>query len=261
MNTLSKSFPLAVIASLVTACAGTAHVAANASAPRVCEGRTLETDRDVQAFAGCGAVRGDLKISGAVTTLAPLASVQSVSGALEVESALELDSLDGLEQLRSVSDLVLAGNAELDDIGALGSLEAVRSITLAKNPELRDLRGLESVRELERLTIEKNGIFTLRGLSNLEKVGVLRLENNRLLNDARSLSGVLDADEVVNNSRLAGYSGILPNLRRQPDHATVTGNTLCALETAHLSSTPSTRTPTSFSGIANERAERLQARF
>ena len=262
MNPLSKSFPLAVIASLASACAGTAHVATNAATARTCEGRTLVTDGDVRTMADCTTVRGDLRITGAVTTLEPLASVHSVSGVLAVESTLELESLDGLEQLRAVSDLVVASNAELDDIGALGSLGAVRTVTLTRNPDLRNLQGLESVRELERLTIEKNGIFTLRGLSNLQKVGVLSIENNRRLNDARSLSGVLEADEVVlvNNSRLAGYSGILPNLRRRPNHATVRGNTLCAVETAHLTAWASARSP-SFSAIQIDRAERLQARF
>jgi hypothetical protein len=214
-------------------------------------------------MAGCKAVRGDLRITGAVTSLGPLASLRAVSGTLVVESTPELDSLDGLEQVHAVSDLVLNHNAELDDIGALGSLKAVRSVTLKGNPELGSLRGLEGIEALERLTIEQNGIFTLRGLGNLQKVGVFILEKNRRLVDARALSGVQSAGEVVlvDNSRLAGYSGVLPNLRHRPSFADVRGNRLCALETAHLTATPNASSPSRFSGIDTDRAERRHAQF
>ena len=214
-------------------------------------------------MAACKAVRGDLRITGVVTTLEPLAALRSVSGTLAVESAPELDSLDGLERLHAVSDLVLSQNAELDDIGALGSLKAVRTVTVKSNPELENLRGLEGVHALERLTIERNGIFTLKGLGNLQRVDVFVLEKNRRLVDARALSGVLEAGEVVlvDNSRLAGYSGVLPNLRRRPSFAEVRGNPLSALETAHLTATPNASSPSRFSGTNTERTQPRLVQF
>jgi hypothetical protein len=258
MNTISQVISIASVASFAVACAGRAPSPTNAArlASRDCAGQTLTTDAEVQTMAGCTRVEGPLTITGSVTTLQPLASIESVYGTLAVESTAHLGSLDGLEQVREVSRLVLTDNAQLDDIAALGSLSTVRSITLKGNPELETLRGLESVRTLDKLTIVGNGLYNVRGLGNVTALAELVVAKNRRLIDLHALASVRDAERIVlvDNRRLSGFGGILPHLRHAPAFAQVTGNPLSVAETAHLTTFTSSRSRSGFAAINGDRA-------
>jgi hypothetical protein len=204
--------------------------------PQDCVGRTVGSDAQLRTFAGCTRVLGDLTVTGAVTTLAPLDTVSSVWGTLSIDSTERLRTLDGLKKLRAASDLVLNDNPQLEDISALHGLRAVSSVTIVDNPALEALNGLEGLRSLERLTIAGNGVYTLHGLGNVYFVGELVVSDNPRLYDPRGLAGVLEVESIVlhDNPRLSGHFGILPNLRHAPAVGTIAGNGLCAHETSRL---------------------------
>ncbi len=241
MGTHTSFFKGLAVAIGATACAGSAPqpISGATAVPHACEGRTVGSDAEAGSLAGCTRVLGDLTVTGSVTSLEPFAMVTSVWGALAIESAPELESLDGLRSLRAASDVVIRRNPHLNNIRALRALQAVRSVTISANPLLESLSGLEGLRSLDSLTIAGNGIYTLRGLGNVYAVGDLVVADNPRLYDPRGLAGVLEVDRIVlsNNPRLSGHFGILPNLRQPPAVGTVAGNSLCAKETSRLIAT------------------------
>jgi hypothetical protein len=241
MGSNSSLFKVLATTLLTAACAGSVQqppVSASTAA-RDCAGRTVRSDSEVQTFAGCTRVLGDLTIAGTVTTLEPLRQVNAVWGTLAIDSTDQLRALDGLQALRAASDVALSDNSQLKDIRALKGLRAVRSLTITDNPLLETLSGLQGLRSLERLTIGSNGIYTLHGLGNVYSVGELVIADNPRLYDPRGLAGVLEVDLIVlrNNPRLTGHFGILPNLRQPPAAGTIAGNSLCASETSRLIAT------------------------
>jgi hypothetical protein len=253
MTARNKILSTTAIATLAIGCAGRIPVATSVSpAPPVsCVGQKVENDDDVRRLARCTRVDGNLVVSGSVTTLEPLASVETVTGTLSVDSAPQLESLAGLERLRHVDSLLLKRNAELDDIGALHSLSEVRQISLTHNPQLDSLTGLEGVRSLERLTVVENGLYSLRGLGNLAELGELVVVKNPRLIELRALSGVQGVERVtiVGNRRLSGFAGVLPHLRKPPTFVAVAGNPFTVAETAHLSRSQPTRSAAGFANI------------
>jgi hypothetical protein len=241
MGTHTSFFKALAFAIGATACAGSAPqpVSSAVAAPRACEGRTVHSDVEAQALAGCTRVLGDVTVTGSVSSLEPFASVTSVWGTLRIESAPKLETLDGLSSLRAASNLVLKRNPRLNSVRALRNLQAVHSVTISTNPLLETLSGLEGLRSLDSLTVAGNGIYTLHGLGNVYAVGDLVVSDNPRLYDPRGLAGVLEVDRIVlsNNPRLSGHFGILPNLRQPPVIGTIAGNSLCAKETSRLIAT------------------------
>ena len=253
MKSLRKLSTLATICSLTFACASRAPLTTSAAqtALRSCAGRILASDAEIQAFAGCGRVDGDLTIAGDVTSLEPLAAIEAVHGTLSVESTTRLQSLDGLERLRVATGISLHHNRELDDVTALSSLHQVSRLSLSGNPQLETLRGLEGVQTLERLSIEGSGLFTLRGLANVATVGELVVAKNRRLTELRALSTVLSAERVaiIDNPVLCGRGGLLPNLERAPTATRVVGNPVTVAETSHLTRSRPGRDEAGFASI------------
>ena len=231
---------LVLAAGLSMACS-TSHrevLAPSASVDTTCEGGRATNAAELERFAHCTDIRGNLQVGG-VSTLAPLAALRSVSGSLTIENTRELDSLAGLERLESVKSLVLIANDALDDISALSGLESVSTVDIVGNANLRNLSGLANVEKLERLRLEDNGIYSMGGLEQLKEVGDLLISNNQALISVGALNGLAKVSRMVvqRNPRLAGYYGLFNGVRTKPAMAKFSDNLgLSAAEQARFQS-------------------------
>jgi len=54
---------------------------------------------------------------------------------------------------------------------------------------------------------------------------------------------------VIDNPRLSGFAGVLPNLQQPPTFAEVTGNPVTAAEISHLSHAKTSRSLAGFGSI------------
>lgn len=68
--------------------------------------------------------------------LQELGSLTTVGGAFQVSEAAGLQTLDGLENLKSANHIGITYNPELESIEALESLETARTVLIANNPKL-----------------------------------------------------------------------------------------------------------------------------
>jgi hypothetical protein len=138
---------LSTVGVLAMACSGGELGRAPATAQSTrCDGGLVMSDLDLQRFEGCREVSGDLALRG-VTSLAPLASLRRVDGALRIEHTTRLYTLAGLEQLRRVSSLEIHHNAGLINGGPLRHLEQADYVAITRNPRLSTTFGfLDGIR-------------------------------------------------------------------------------------------------------------------
>jgi Receptor L domain len=237
MTNMTNAKYLVLAAGLSMACS-TSHreVTAPSASRTICEGGRATNTVELERFAHCTDIRGNLKVGG-VSTLAPLATLHSVSGSLTIENTRELGSLEGLEQLESVKGLVLIANADLEDISALSALQSVSTIDIVGNPELSNLSGLVNVQKLERLRLDANGIHSTVGLEQLTEIGDLSISNNQALISVGAMNGVAKIGRMVveRNPRLAGYYGLFNGVQTKPAMAKFSDNVgLSAAEQARF---------------------------
>ncbi len=131
-----RKIVVAVIAALAGACSSTVPGPAASPAPTPhCAGGTVRSDAELARYEGCTKVVGDLHVQG-VTTLESLSSLRSVTGTLQVGPTRALYDLSGLEQLRSVGELVLERNAGLLSARPLNGLTDAQRVRANRNPRL-----------------------------------------------------------------------------------------------------------------------------
>jgi len=227
MMNMTRAKLLVLAAGLSMACS-TSHrevTAPSASADTTCVGGRATSAVELERFAHCTDIRGNLQIGG-VSTLQRLAGLRSVSGSLTIENTTQLESLDGLEQLESVEGLVLIANDNLDDISALSALHSVSTVDIVHNPELRNLSGLTNVEKLDRLRLDGNGIYSTVGLEQLTEIGDLVISDNGALISVGSLNGVAKVSRMVveRNPRLASHFGLFNGIQSKPAMAKFSDN-------------------------------------
>lgn len=153
-----------------------------------------------------------------LTSLAPLANLQSVSGYLTIANTA-LTSLTGLEQLTRLGDnraddgLFVTNNDALTSLNALAIDEINGNIVIADNALLTDLRGLDNLTESVSITIENNPALTsLAGLEQLVRLlSFLALRDNPVLTSLAGLSRLTDLQgglRVTNNNALTSLAGL-----------------------------------------------------
>jgi hypothetical protein len=136
-----KKLFVALVALFAGACSGTVAQPPVAQAHSIrCAGGTVQSDADLERYEGCTTIVGDLRVRD-VTGLESLSSLQSVTGTLEVGPTRALYDLSGLEELRSVGELVLQRNAVLVSAGSLNGLTDAARIQAHKNPRLSKTFG------------------------------------------------------------------------------------------------------------------------
>ena len=114
----------------------------------------ITTQRDLAELTICSTVGGlTLRVTdGAadvITSLAPLANVQEIEGALVIDG-LPVTSLEGLENLTSVGSLTITANPALTSLEPLTNLVTVTSdITITGNDLLTALTGLGNLTDFD----------------------------------------------------------------------------------------------------------------
>lgn len=185
----------------------------------------------ITTYPDCTQINGDVIIDGVnITSLAGLANIITITGAVEIREVSNLTSLNGLQNLETVgTDFILREVEDLTNIEALTSLTSVGGeFTLRSCPELVSLDGIENVasvglglivRDCESLisiegltgvtfvgeileVVQCPSLTSLAGLENIDTIiggdeGAIVIEGNDSLT---SLEGLGNASTLINNS-------------------------------------------------------------
>lgn len=96
----------------------------------------------LQELSGVSTFIGDLKISGNITSLESLINLNTIQGSLIISVASDLESLDGLNNLRQVDGIEFFHNDVLSNIDALSGVTTTHLFKLKTLPALTSLDGL-----------------------------------------------------------------------------------------------------------------------
>lgn len=132
-----------LLCALATACStGFGKGAVPGAAPMSCAGGVVQSQHELERYAGCTTIDGDLLVEN-VDSLAPLAALETVNGKLRVEHTRHLYSLAGLERVRRVQELSLRDDAGLINASALQGLMRAERVQISRNPRLSGTFGFE----------------------------------------------------------------------------------------------------------------------
>jgi hypothetical protein len=135
-------------------------------------------------------INGNLKIVGQntseITSLAPLISLNTINGDFEIRSNLSLTTLNGLNNLQTISGVFNVQITRITNFQGIASLSYIKSLGILQNPNLVNLTGLENITTIPGfVSIWTNTILnSLNGLNNLQHTGEnfsIQL-NNSLIN-------------------------------------------------------------------------------
>ena len=161
---------------------------------RVHEGDlVIESDTDLAPLADLGRVTGDVYIlmqDRDQPDLSFLSCLHTIDGGLSLQNNVLLESMAGLENLKSVLRIRVFNNAALRSIDGIGPIVDLFSLGLDSNPSLEEIH-LDSVETVGLLEIghcqgmmgsELQGkLIDLSGLSGLASVQTLTVEGNAAL--------------------------------------------------------------------------------
>jgi hypothetical protein len=90
-----------------------------------------------------------------------------------------LVSLEGLEEVTGISDVILVDNPALEDIGSLTLSPRLANVNILNSPQLVDLSALAPITSLNTLTLVNLGVVNLDALINLGQVELdINLQEN-----------------------------------------------------------------------------------
>ncbi|MGV6830629.1 MAG: hypothetical protein ACWA5P_03580 [bacterium] len=133
----------------------------------------------------------------------------TIGGKLEIQDVNLLTSLEGFENLQSVSSIILGMNASLESISQLTNITQLEEgLIIRYNPSLTDLSGLDNLISTSRLAIIQTPIISLNGLNSLEII-----DEYFEISDCDELTALdgLESLSIVNNLVFLG-NNILENL-------------------------------------------------
>ena len=153
------------------------------------------------------------------TDLSFLSGIKEIRGQLKIHNNRMLESLNGIENLRSAETIYISGNHNLTDISSLREIEIQETFALNQNgitkagplnglinpsgsiyinESLESLELFASLKSVENLKIEYTQIADLSGLVNLESVeSRLTFRSNRLLNDFCEIKDVIEKNNSI----------------------------------------------------------------
>jgi hypothetical protein len=151
---------------------------------------------------------GELRLNSnlALTRLDGLGSVSIRH--LELEY-LPITSLAGLEQI-SLQELSLFEDAELSSLSGLPPLSTLQALSITGCEALQQLDALATVTSVGALALLQTSLQNLDGLSNLQQLDALKLENNHILTTGPRLPLLEQAGaiQVTSNPALTDLSGL-----------------------------------------------------
>ncbi len=180
-------------------------------------------DFDVFCNSPCTRVEGGVTIDGVASlqNLKPLSRLRSIGGELAVKNNSQLESLEGLDSLRSVLALHIENNDQLEDLRGLESLDGpIAKFNLWSNENIETLAGLGPVRSVAvdevptmRIDIYSNqnlkDIDAFHHMQDLGKNGAFYLRENPSLRSVAALDRLtrLSSIRVTDNSSLETIEG------------------------------------------------------
>ena len=182
---------------------------------------TLSTQQEVEDFGAnnYNVIKGNVTITGSVTNLLPLQTLEIIELGLNVINTDNLKNFEGLHNLvvtgyTNFGGFRIENNTALENFSGLDNLEVIMGDTyVINNPHLINLEGLDSFARVwfGQFRIENcNAIQSLAGLENLSLIDMeLILIDNAMLNDLSALNQLNFAERIyiLNNSSLEIING------------------------------------------------------
>ena len=170
-------------------------------------------------------------------TLDGLQNLKSIAGGLTITSShlQDLEPLSGLEQISEV--ISLGFNASLTTLAGLRNVNPGSSLSLFinNNASLTDLNGLEFMSTSSNISITSNAsLSSLNGLQNLETTGDLSITFNNALEHLDDLANVerVNGLVILQNSELSRVTG-MSALSRVNGHLNISSNSKLPTCDAH----------------------------
>ena len=148
-----------------------------------------------------------------VTNLGPLNSISKVQ-TFYVQKTSELENLVGLDGLTTAENggIVITENQKLTSLEGLENLSTIDNIVLIDNPSLQTISSLSNINAtVERLIIRNTNLENLEGLNNLTRTTHdLAIEKNNQLKNLDGLTNLIEIERcyILDNPVLADYCGL-----------------------------------------------------
>jgi hypothetical protein len=133
---------------------------------------------ELRSLAGLEGLRGVgsliLEDNPLLTDLTALAGLTFVTSNLEITNDDGLTSLEGLHNIQSIDELIVAGNAALTDLQGLRGLTSLSGLDVSQNAMLVDLSGLEGLPWIGDMGLTVSGndaLVDFTGLNSITSIG------------------------------------------------------------------------------------------
>lgn len=176
------------------------------SVPSSCSiksGATASAQADLDKYAGCSTIVGDLVLTGDMASAA-LAGVQEIDGSLTVKNATSLTQFSA-DSLQKISDTLTLQELTVLNTASFGSLAEVDTIQFVTLPAVSSI--ITKLTSAKQITITDTALESIAGFEELDEVEVFNVNNNKGLATIKSkLKHVTNALEVTFNGQSADIS-------------------------------------------------------
>ncbi|MBN2716415.1 MAG: hypothetical protein JXX14_11210 [Deltaproteobacteria bacterium] len=159
---------------------------------------------DLEQFQGIETVGGDVLIGGNqhLGQIEGLRSLTKIGGGLYIGSEPQGMNYDSYEIIRNIDTLE---NPELQSLNGLEGIAALDNLVVANNSKLQNLEGLSGLTNLDVLIVENNAsLNSLKGLEGLTAAGNIYIRNNPLVKDFTGLNSLAHIDSILAFSQTGG---------------------------------------------------------
>ncbi|CCD22912.1 Ecm33p NDAI_0A07580 [Naumovozyma dairenensis CBS 421] len=184
-------------ASLMAASAMAANSTAVPSSCSIGSKATATAQADLDRYAGCETLVGNLTITGELGSAA-IANVKELDGSLTINNATSLGAFSADSIQKITGALTLEGLTILDS-ASFGSLAQVGSITLQTLPAITTFSS--NLQNADDILISDTTLESVDGFSTLKKCSVININNNRYLTSFES------ALESISDSLQFSFNG------------------------------------------------------
>lgn len=130
-------------------------------------------------------------------SLAGMKNLERIDAGLYLNSMPELESLQGMDKLQSISNLMLNSLNSVTDLHGLEAIHELDDIEIAANASLASFEGLNNLTRASKVLIANNdALATLSGLDGLASVSGLQLTANTALSTLRELEALTSASAL-----------------------------------------------------------------
>lgn len=173
--------------------------ALSASIPSSCSigtSATATAQADLDKYAGCETLVGNLTITGDLGSAA-LANVQEIQGSLSINNATLLNSFSA-DSVQTITGALNLEKLTVLDSASFGSLKEVDTINLLTLPAISTFAS--NLQSANNIIISDTSLESVDGFSSLKTVSAFNINNNRYLTSIKStLQTVSDSLQVSFN--------------------------------------------------------------